>query len=209
MKKVITIAMMLTLLFAVSNLFAQAPTTGITGKGVKLGLNLAKFTGADADNEKMLTGVAFGGFITYSFNDLFAIQPEVYYTMKGSKTTVTYLNTDYDVTNKFNYIEIPVLFRVQLAGGTSFKPNFYAGPELGILMSAKSKVKGGSEIDLKDDVKSTDIGIIGGVGAEYPMGSGKLLLDIRYDAGLSKLDDTPAKGDYKNSAITILVGYGF
>jgi hypothetical protein len=205
MKKVLTIAIMLTLLFAVSNLFAQAPTTGITGKGFKVGINLAKSTGSDATNAKTRIGGAFGGFITYSINDLFAIQPEIFFTAKGSKRDVT----GGTASVKLNYLEIPVLFRVQLAGGTSFKPNFYAGPEIAFLLTAKYSPASGGDMDVKNDYKSTDFGLIGGVGAEYPIGSGKLLVDIRYDAGLSKVVKLTPVQNLKNSAITFLVGYGF
>ena len=200
MKKVMTIVLALTLLFAVSNLFAQAPSVGLTGKGIKAGVDLAKFTGSDATDQSMKTGFTVGGFITYSFTDLFGIQPELLYSMKGSKVDVggTTVNT------KLNYIEIPVLFRVQLVGAPTFKPNFYVGPELGILLSAKRE-----DVDIKDDTKSTDFGIIGGVGADFPMGAGKLTFDARYDLGLSKVVDVSPAPKVNNSAITFLVGYGF
>ena len=218
MKKVIVAAMLFSLLFGAINLFAQAPTTGITSKGIKAGINMAKFTGSDADDAfgndiSMRTGLAAGVFITYSFSDLFAIQPEVYYAMKGSKSNYPYSeDLNIDLTEKLDYIEIPVLFKVMLAGGTSFKPNFYAGPEVGILLSAKAKGEAGGtsfETDIKDNIKSTDFGLIGGVGTDIPMGNGKLTFDIRYDVGLAKVVDySPAPKVY-NSAITILVGYGF
>ncbi len=201
MKKILVIAVALSLLLGASNLFAQTPGVGLTGKGLKVGLNLAKFTGSDVSDQKMKTGVAFGGFITYSFTDLFAIQPELLYTMKGSKVDEVGGGS---VSSKLDYLEIPVLFRVQLVGGGNFKPNFYAGPGIGILLSAKE-----GDLDVKDQTKSTDIGIIGGVGADYLMGTGKITFDIRYEAGLTKfVDATPAPKAY-NSAITFLVGYGF
>jgi hypothetical protein len=214
MKKVIITAILFSLLFGAVNLFAQAPTTGLTSKGIKVGLNMAKFTGSDAKDVTMRTGLAAGVFITYSLSDLIAIQPEVYYAMKGTKGKYFYppSGPTVDVTEKFDYIEIPVLFKVQLAGGTSFKPSFYAGPELGILLSAKVKGEANGvsvENDVKSETKSTDFGLIGGVGADYLMGSGKLTFDIRYDIGLAKvIDSSPAPKVY-NSAITILVGYGF
>jgi hypothetical protein len=204
MKKLIVIAIVFTLLFGAANLFAQ--TSAITGKGFKLGLNLAKSTGSDATGAKTRVGGIFGGFMTYSINDLFAIQPELFFSAKGSKRDVT----GGTASVKLNYLEIPVLFRVQLAGGTKFKPNFYAGPEIGFLLTAKYSPASGSDMDVKNDYKSTDFGLIGGVGAEYPIGSGKLLIDIRYDAGLSKVVKlTSVPDQIKNSAITFLAGYGF
>jgi hypothetical protein len=217
MKRLIIIVAAFVLLVSAVNLFAQAPVTGLTGKGFKVGLNLAKFTGSDVTEASMRTAFVFGGFITYSFTELFAIQPELLYSMKGSKRKVfdEQLSENVDVTYKLNYIEIPVLFRIQLAGGGNFKPNFYAGPEIGILLSAKGNgtTSGVSvDVDIKDQCKSTDIGLIGGVGADYLMGTGKLTFDIRYDAGLSKVFKAVngfPEPKVNNSAITFLVGYGF
>jgi hypothetical protein len=206
MKKLIVIAVAFLLLLGATNLFAQ--TSGITGKGFKVGLNLAKYTGSDAKNMKMKVGFVGGGFITYSLTDLFAIQPELLFSMKGSKHDVTGGTAE----NKLTYIEIPVFFRVQLVGAPTFKPNFYAGPEIAFLLSAKASGPGYSDVDIKSDLKSTDFGIIGGVGADFPMGTGKLTVDIRYDAGLSKVFKTVSgfpEAKINNSAITFLVGYGF
>lgn len=65
--------------------FASVSAQGLTGKGLKGGLNIATLTGDDVENEgkKSKLGLCAGGFITYSINDIFAIQPEVLFTMKG------------------------------------------------------------------------------------------------------------------------------
>jgi hypothetical protein len=206
MKKILIAVIVATMLFGASNLFAQ--TSGLIGKGIKVGLNLTNVTGSDVpDNVKMKIGLAAGGYITYAFNDLFAIQPEVLYAMKGYKYDYTSLITPYAKTTnsvKLSYIEIPVLGKVLLRGNEKFKPNFYAGPAFGFLMSAKNQ-----DTDIKSDLKSMDIGLIGGAGAEIPMGSGKLTFDVRYEVGLTKIDNTAAKAKINNSAITFLLGYGF
>lgn len=200
MKKLIVTIIALSLLVCVSSVFAQT-ATGITGKGVKVGLNMAKATGGDVgDGAKTYMGFAVGGYITYAFSDMFAVQPELQYTMKGTK---------YDVGGttskvKLSYIEIPILAKILLSGGEKIKPSFYIGPGIGFLMSAKAE-----DVDIKDNMKSTDLGLIGGVGADYLMGAHKITFDLRYEAGLTKLDDTAAKADIKNSAFSILVGFGF
>lgn len=205
MKKILVTVLALAMLLGASNLFAQ--TTGLIGKGIKVGLNLTNITGSDApDKTSMKIGFVGGGYITYAFSDLFAIQPEVLYAMKGYKYDYTNPITDATETFsvKLNYIEIPVLGKVLLSGGEKFKPNFYAGPAFGFLMSAKNE-----DIDIKDNLKSMDIGLIGGAGADYLMGTSKITFDIRYEVGLTKLDDTAAKAKINNSAISFMVGYGF
>jgi hypothetical protein len=205
MKKVLVLTLAALFVFSTA-VFAQDPVSGLSGKGIKLGLNLANVTGDDApDGTSMRLGFAGGGWITYSFSDLFAIQPELLYSMKGTK----YDDVSGDqVTFKADYIEIPVLFRVQLAGGGNFKPNFYAGPAVSFLLSAKA-----GDVDVKDDLKSTDFGLIGGAGADFHMGAGpgKVTFDVRYEVGLTSTDNVDDGYDAKinNSAISFLVGYGF
>jgi len=201
MKKLIVTVIALSLFVGLTGIFAQTATTGIIGKGVKVGLNMAKASGGDApDDSKMYMGFAVGGFMTYAFSDMFAVQPELQYTMKGNKVEVG----DETYKTKLSYIEIPILAKVMLSGGEKIKPSFYAGPGIGFLMSAKNE-----DEDIKDYMKSTDLGLIGGVGVDYLMGAHKITFDLRYEAGLTKLDDTEAKADIKNSCISILVGMGF
>jgi len=203
MKKLVLLTVAMLFMFS-TIAFSQGMVTGLTGKGIKVGLNLANVTGTDApDNISMRMGLAAGGFITYAFSDMFAIQPELLYSMKGYKYDVVGGDKE---TAKIDYFEIPILFKVLLVGGGNFKPNFYAGPAIGFLMSAKV-----ADVDVKENMKSTDIGLIGGAGADLLMGTGtgKITFDLRYEVGLSSTDDTPADRKISNSVISFLVGYGF
>jgi len=217
MKKLIVTLVVLSLFVGVTSIFAQTATTGLIGKGVKIGLNLAKGTGDDLpDNSKMLPVFAAGGYITYAFNDLFAVQPEIQFNMKGNKNDVDVLGETYKVKTKLSYIEIPILAKVMLSGTDKLKPSFYAGPQFSFLLSASESVDPEPEdhdSDVKDDYKSSDFGLIGGIGVDYLIGSHTLTFDLRYDVGLANI------ADYKNdqekdaklstSAITFLVGLGF
>jgi len=201
MKKLVLLTVAMLFMFS-TVAFSQGMVTGLTGKGVKVGLDMANFTGDDVSDAKMKLGIVGGGFITYAFSDLFAIQPELIFSMKGAKYEPTGGSYDF----KLNYIEIPVLAKVLLAGGGNFKPNFYAGPAIGFLLSAKSDTT-----DVKDITKSTDFGLIGGAGADLHMGTGpgKITFDIRYEVGLTSIDDSGADAKINNSTISFLVGYGF
>ena len=212
MKKLVLLTVAMLFVFS-TVAFSQGMVTGLTGKGVKVGLDMANFTGNDAPDEaSMKLGFTGGGFITYAFSDLFAIQPELLFVMKGTKSDAGGVN----YKTNLSYIEIPVLFKVLLAGGGNFKPNFYAGPGISFLMSAKATADPeptGWVEDIKDDIKSTDFGLIGGAGADLLMGPGpgKITFDIRYNVGLSTLDNDDDGVDEKwnNSTISFMVGYGF
>lgn len=197
MKKLV-IALGLLLVFTMTAT-AQEEGVGVTAKGFKAGLNLANISGDDAEGSSTLMGFAFGGFMTYNFSPNMAIQPEILYTMKGFSVDAIIMEID----TKFNYLEIPVLLKFTF-GENSTKPFFMVGPAFSILMSAD--VEG---LDVKDALKSTDLGIVAGAGAGFPMGSGTMSVEGRYTMGMSSVDDTGLDIDWKNSVISVMVGYGF
>lgn len=204
MKK-FTFALMLAavMLFAAAPLFAEGMTFG-----VKAGLNMANITG-DLKDTSMKIGMAGGAFLTYNITEMFAVQPEVLFTMKGAK------GKDPDGAEgkwNINYIEIPVLLKVNLPTEGKIDPFLAVGPGIGILMS--SKQSDGESVDVKDYTKSTNFGIIAGAGVGYQMEKATLSLEARYEIGLATIaknaegDDTEVPS-YKTSDISILVGYGF
>lgn len=203
MKKV-TVALMVAavVLLAVSPLFAKGIMVG-----VKAGVNLANLTGSDVENTSILTGMAGGAFLCYNITDIFAVQPEILFSMKGAKED----SAGTSIKWKANYIEIPILLKANLPTEGKIKPSLYAGPGFGILVS--SKQTDGTEMDVKDFTKSSNIGIIAGAAVAYEMGNAALSLDARYEVGLQTIaktnaDDTGDAPEVKTSDITIMVGYG-
>ena len=193
MKKVLCVVLLV--------IFASTCFAGEMGaKGAKLGLNFANISGDDAEYNSSLMGFAIGGFITYNLNDKMSIQPELYYTMKGYKIEMDFfgLNLDFDVN--LNYLEIPVLFKYHFMADNSFNPAVYAGPYLGILLSAEADGE-----DIKDGTKSTDFGLCFGLGGEY----NKFTFEFRYGMGLTSLDDSDEEAKIKNSNMQFLFGYKF
>jgi hypothetical protein len=199
---------MFVLMIAVMTIFAASPlfAEGMMF-GVKAGLNLANVMGDDAEETSMKVGAVGGVFMCYDITEIFALQPELLFTMKGAKYDVG----DEEGTWKTNYIEIPVLFRVNLPTEGKIKPMLYAGPALGILMSAKDE-----DEDVKDYLKTMDIGVVAGAGVAYQLEKGAISFEARYEIGMSTvydLTDEELEGreqpDLKNSVISFMVGYGF
>lgn len=212
----------LVMLLAISAM-AQDPVKGLTGAGFKAGVVMAKATGdnidliADENNVdiKSLMGFAVGGFIEYSFSPSFAIQPEILYNTKGVKFEQG------DVTDKvtMTYMQIPVLLKFNIPTAGNFDPFIYAGPSVGILLSAKDKLEGTDDDydeDIKDSFKSTDFTAVLGLGAGIPMGtSGQLTFEFRYDMGLTNVaedmvvDTETFEGDVKTQNMGIFIGFSF
>lgn len=178
--------------------------------GVKAGLNMANLTGDDVEDNSMKMGAVGGVFMSYDLTEIFAIQPELLFTMKGT----TFGEGSDEVNLKLNYFEIPLLLKVNLPTEGKIKPMLYAGPALGILMSAKAE-----DEDVKDEAKSMDIGVLAGAGVGYKLEKGMIGVEFRYEVGMSTiydLDDATLEDwgltdqpDAKNTNMSILVGYGF
>src|SRR5690606_12537451 len=169
MKKVV---LSLVVLLISASAFAQ-----LNG-GVKAGLNLADF-GADAKDafdSKSRIGFHVGGYLTFNLSDAISIQPEVLYNSVGAKAE----GDGEDISYVVDYISIPVMLQYNV--NENF--NIQAGPQLGLLLSAKAKADGNS-VDLKDfDVfTGTDFGVNLGVGANF----GKLNATARYCLGMANV----------------------
>jgi hypothetical protein len=186
MKKFLSLIALLTMI--TGGVFAQ----GISG-GLKLGMNLANQTISAEGmtvSPSFRTSIHAGGYITAMISEKFGIQPEILYSGQGAKNG--------DFSFKANYISVPVMLRWNFTSLFSI----HAGPQLGILMSAKEEF-GGESVDVKDDYKSTDIGVAAGVGIDLPMG---LNFGFRFAKGMSNIVDSD-EYKQKNYALQFSVGY--
>lgn len=149
--------------------------------GVKAGANFYKFSGDDADfgdvSPKIQVGIAGGGLVNIPVSDMFSVQPEVLFSMEGTK----YEESGDKLMYKTNYINIPVLFQYNNASG------FYAetGPQIGFLMSAKAD-DGSNSTDVKDSFKGTNFSWALGLGYKMKSGFG---FGARYNLGLGNIVD--------------------
>jgi hypothetical protein len=171
--------------------------------GVKGGLNLSNWSGGDArDYTKALVGFHVGGFAEIKIIEKLAIQPELLFSAQGAKIEADGFFSDYDV--KTNYLNIPVLAKYYIVDKFSVE----AGPQLGVLLSAKADGE-----DVKDGFKTVDFGF--NVGAGYHF-TDNISLNLRYTIGLSPLSDNADiedEGDYydsvKNSLLALSFAYKF
>ena len=180
--------------------------------GPKAGLNIANLSGDDVEDTDSKTGFSGGVFFMYKLSNMFAIQPEAYYTMKGATEKLDFEGVTVDVTYSFDYIEIPLLFKLLIPiENSSINPAIFAGPFVGFNTTAKVKAEaeGQSEEQDLEDVKSTEFGLAFGGGLGFPVGTNELGFDVRYILGLSTLDDSADEADIKNSVINFNIYFGF
>jgi hypothetical protein len=201
--------------------------------GAKLGANLANVGDVpEGASTSMLIGAHIGAIVDIPINSNFSIQPGLLYSMKGWNESADlsipgFFTLKYDVDQKLNYIEIPINAVYSFDEGYGF--NIFAGPYVGILLSANSKGESTVDIlgvpatvdvdeDIKEGLESLDIGFNIGLGYRLENGLG---FSAQYGIGLTSLvaeqtETDPISGaSYtidaygKNSVIGISVSYLF
>jgi hypothetical protein len=217
------------LLFSVNMLLAVPVLAKQNTMVLKAGLNLARpWAGSSTypvfpDNAGMKPGVIIGGALYIEGTPLFSMQPELLFSMKGG---IVARNGDYIQAITLSYLELPVLFRVNVPVERA-KPNLYVGPALGLRLSVyKQRYDKWRSLGVEDkksleeSTNPVDFGVAMGGGFEFPIESGSIVLDVRYTLGLVKIfklsnymralgyeRDTVVK--YKNGVLSIMLGYAF
>lgn len=165
--------------------------------GIKAGVNIANEAVSGSGITISPSSVAgfHGGIYLHAKFGKFGLQPEAYYSMAGAKVTSSGVKDQV----KTNYISVPILLRYNV---TDFI-NLHAGPQFGILMSAKETFNGTTS-DIKDQIKSGDFGLAFGIGFDLPMGFNG---GVRYVAGMSNIDKSSSSGTKtKNNIFQIYLG---
>ena len=186
-----------------SDAAAQRPMrVGIIG-----GYNMASFWGDDAEDVDSRSGFDIGGLIQIPMGDMITIQPEVHYSQRGASADEGAFEVEYEL----DYIHVPILFKAGLPLAEGFDFDFQFGPSLAFNMGCQLS-SGDEEADCEEaeiEVKGFDYGIIAGGSLAWAAGPGDLLVDVRYDLGLTSIIDQEDAPDVKNSALQFLVGYAF
>lgn len=153
--------------------------------GLKGGLNYSKVDVSNLSSSGK-TGVHGGAFALFRFAKI-GIQPELILSQQGSKV-------DFDNLES-NYINIPVILKIYLAAGV----NLQVGPQFGFLNKAELDNQ-----DVKDLLKKSDISAGLGFGWDAPFG---LILDARYNLGLTDNNNDLYNETIKNQVIQVSIGF--
>ena len=191
-------------LLLLSLLALSISATAQTKFGVKGGINVSNFTG-DLPNSRSKIGFYAGGYATIKIDDKFAFQPELLYSAQGAKLKSVsanipqYGNVLADLQFNLSYINIPLMFKYYTSEGLSIE----AGPQIGLLVSAKADVID-RKININDAFKSADFGLNVGLGYELPNG---VNFGARYSFGLTDINEN--YGKVSNSVFYLGLGYSF
>lgn len=174
--------------------------------GIKGGPNYSKLIydvpGYEPDNEYRF-GWHVGVELEIPIFQNFSFQPELIYSDQGDKYSINVEGEEETMFTKLSYLNLPLLAKYYLFEGLSIE----AGPQFGLNIDAKSKIKDGDKTDL-EDIKDLDMGLNAGLGYQFDVG---LFLEGRYYRGFTNLYDVSNNNDFKifNNLFQLSVGYTF
>lgn len=206
-------------LVALVSLLVAAPlTAGPLGKTIKAGISYAKVTndGPAGDSDSAL-GLAAGVGLSYDLIPGLALQPEVLYVQQGGKYDINVVDGGMVVGNgeltwDLDYIQVPVLARVSLPVIGSALPTVLAGPAFAFNVKSDYTVEaeGAKDSGEVEDLKSTDLSLILGVGMKFGAGPAGVNVELRYNMGLTDLNDAEdGTAKIKNRSLQVLAGFSF
>jgi hypothetical protein len=145
----------------------------------------------------------------------------------------TVLYADFRNETVLDYLEIPVMARLTFGRRVRFFVE--AGPYAGYLVRARALTAGtsflyldelgtmpivvppatdpliidlGADTNVRASLKRTNLGLTGGGGLTYPLGRGWLVLEARFQLGLSTIQKFPeTDGDTQTGAVVVSLGY--
>lgn len=189
---------------AQENDFRENPTLGL-----KVGINSSNLYDTEGDNfdHNSKSGLAFGAFLSIPFGKYLGFQPEVVYSQKGYKGSVSVLGVvDYGYTRSTDYIDIPL--QLQL------KPipmlTILIGPQYSFLIHKGIKYNSGTlTVDQQNDIENNNIrknilGVDGGIDLNIQrlVLSGRIAWDLQNNNG----DGTSTSPRYRNVVMQLTVG---
>lgn len=153
--------------------------------GIKAGINVANLKAENTSALDPRLALHLGVLAHLHFSTHWAVQPEIVVSGQGAEQTIS--GVEYKV--KLGYINVPVLF--QYMTGTGFR--FATGPQLGVMVSAKTKADDGEAVNVKKEFNTFDVAWA--LGASYVTDRG-FGVDARYNIGL--MDAADGSGTLKN-----------
>ena len=179
--------------------------------GLRNGIAATTFSDkGDLYNDNNVTfSYTAGAFATIPVYKSFAIQPELNYVRKGRSNETTELNTTVETDFMLHYLQVPILLQYRNdqmlnKSGSVFYIN--AGPYAAFVLNTQTRVSGdyeGTPVPVSDS-KNTDWGTTFGIGFQTPIFKKDICFDLRYDMGLSEIEQQPA--DYRTKALSLTIG---
>lgn len=158
--------------------------------GIRAGLSSGNFSDT---NFNAKVGYHVGGYYRLG-TGFISVEPGVQFSTKGYEGNVK--TTGAVISEKLNYVDIPVLIRLNVYEFL----NVFAGPQASLLLSRKYELDGNTDTST-EVISGYDIGGVVGLGVSILSG---INFQISYDLGLKSLNYYNT--DVKNRVLKLSVG---
>jgi hypothetical protein len=193
-------------------IWLATPSTASAQVGVLVGLNVANVNFDVEDTSVSIKGDSQTGLVAgLSFNmpiqDMFSVEVDALFSQKGTKFTFSESDgfVDDSAKIKLNYVDIPVLARINLNGSAPVGVHLLVGPSFNFKVSEKFDPEEAADPDDSFEKMETALVVGGGVHVS------KFRVEARYGVGLSNIiKDSASDGFFtgKSKVFSILVGFG-
>jgi hypothetical protein len=190
--------------------------------GIKGGLGLSGFWGAQAADSAGMSGTVRAGFcggalVAAQFNDFVACQLEFLYAMKGKTSRGAYAAMSIEKQWDMDCLEIPLLAKLTYPAKNA-RPLVYIGPSFAFPLSSTYRVMKrhddpgtpalDSTYNIKSGTSAFDVGLAIGCGMDFVIETGVIIFDLRCTPGFISWD-RQAGQDKKNYCIAFMIGYAY
>ncbi len=189
MKKIISIAVMVFLLVAMSAPLRAQSTFSF---GIKAGINFSNYISKSTMKPGGEAGIFFRG------GKRFYIEPSVMYSFRSTsfKDFKEEIQASFEVGQHF--IDVPILLGFKAVNNPNFNFRIFLGPRVGFRV--------GSDYDNFDDaVGYAQWGGQAGIGIDF----WRFTLDVKYDISASKFKEYDEKTFWKQNLVYINLGFKF
>lgn len=173
--------------------------------GIKFGLVGSHISDGSGDLKAtgVKSGITLGAAAGFSFSPSAAFETGLYYVEKGGVSNATGGKITYDL----DYLELPLLLKINIFSRNRAVIQPYAGAYLGLGVGGKVKdyriSQSGSSFN-DTDFRRGDSGLAFGCGVTWSF----LYAGIGYEYGLADISDS-GFGERHNRALTLTVGLAF
>jgi hypothetical protein len=177
--------------------FGQTTSSRKFSWGYKIGLNGSNIRIENGENSDWKTGLVTGLFLNFKTSDKMSLQPELLYSSMGGRQVFEPNSSSL----RLNYFSIPLLVKYR----ASNKLSIVGGPQIDMLIQAKSKNSNSQFAKLTDDFNESSFNLT--AGAEY-MPWKCLGFTLRYIYGLSNIAEDGAM-EMKNQGVQLTTAIKF
>jgi hypothetical protein len=186
------------------------PGTASAQVGVLVGLNVANVDFDVSDTSVSVNGDSRTGFVAgLSFNmpiqQMFSVEVDALFAQKGTKFTATESGFTDTAKINLNYVDIPVLAKINVTGSAPVGVHLLAGPSFNFKVSENFDPEDAADSD--DSIEKMETALVFGGGVHM----GVFRVDLRYGIGLTNIVKDSASDGFitgKNRVFSILVGFG-